>query len=103
MKEREIQDHQRPELRRSPEEKRLGTRKGDRISWETFTGELSEMILSIIFFIFIFSHSLIVVEIFTKDKAGFSARIVGFDLRPATFILNSSAPLLYCDQRFAEP
>ena len=33
MREREIQDHLRPELRRSPGEKRHETRKGDRISW----------------------------------------------------------------------
>ena len=40
MREREIQDHLRPELKRSPEEKRHETRKGDRISLETFTGEI---------------------------------------------------------------
>ena len=33
LREKEIQDHPRPELRRSPEEKRLEIRKGDRISW----------------------------------------------------------------------
>merc|ERR1719361_3346966 len=88
MREREIQDHLRPELKRSPEEKRPETRKGDRISLETSTGELLRKDPVDYLFIFISPQSLIVVEIFTQYKAGFSARIPGFDLLPFTLFLN---------------
>ena len=67
MREREIQDHLRPELRRSPEEKRHERRKEDRIVW----GNLLRRINPDNFFIFISSHSLVWVEIFTNYKTGF--------------------------------
>ena len=55
MRESEIQDHLRPELRRSPEEKRHETRKGDRISWGKPSQEKFLEIILLRNYLFLFS------------------------------------------------